>query len=343
MKKIIAGLLGVFFLFGAAQVILAETTLVINSFGGAYEKAHLELVIKPFEQKYNCKIKIITAYSADALARLRAQKNKPQLDIVHFSGGQEAIAAKEDLLVPIKPEQLSNYEDMYPFAVEGIEQGRGPVYSIAAFGILYNTDKVSPAPTGWKDLSRKELCGRILLTDISNTYGLLGLLMLNKTQGGSLDDIKPGLEAVKKLLDCSTIISKSPEIQQNFAQGNAWIAPYAQDYTHTLTKAGLPIKFLLPEEGTPAVFITVNAVAGRPNTDLAIKFIDFSIRAEAQAGWAAALRYSPTNRATKLSPELAEQVIYGKENIDKLVKFDPITINANRAAWTDEWNRTIAR
>ena len=124
---------------------------------------------------------------------------------------------------------------------------------------------------------------------------------------------------------------------------DVWIAPYAQDYTHTLTKAGLPIKFLLPEEETPAVFITVNAVAGRPNTDLAIKFIDFSIRAEAQAGWAAALRYSPTNRATKLSPELAEQVIYGKENIDKLVKFDPIKINANRAAWTDEWNRTIAR
>ena len=107
MKKTVAGLIGFIFLFGAAQVIFAETTLVINSFGGAYEKAHLDLVIKPFEQKYNCKVKIITAYSADALARLRAQKNKPQFDIVHFSGGQEAIAAKEGLLVPIKPELLS--------------------------------------------------------------------------------------------------------------------------------------------------------------------------------------------------------------------------------------------
>ena len=121
MKKIIAGLIGILFLIGAVQVTFAETNLVINSFGGAYEKAHLELVIKPFEEKYNCKIKIITAYSADALARLRAQKNKPQFDIVHFSGGQEAIAAKEELLVPIKPERLSNYKDMYPFAVEGVD------------------------------------------------------------------------------------------------------------------------------------------------------------------------------------------------------------------------------
>jgi putative spermidine/putrescine transport system substrate-binding protein len=52
---------------------------------------------------------------------LRAQKNKPQFDIVHFSGGQEAIAAKEELLVPIKPERLSNYKDMYPFAVDGVD------------------------------------------------------------------------------------------------------------------------------------------------------------------------------------------------------------------------------
>ena len=88
--------------------------------------------------------------------------------------------------------------------------------------------------------------------------------MLNKTQGGSLDDINPGLEAVKKLLACSTIISKSPEIQQNFAQGNAWIAPYAQDYTHTLTKAGLPIKFRLPEEETPAVFISDDLAKHQP-------------------------------------------------------------------------------
>jgi putative spermidine/putrescine transport system substrate-binding protein len=324
-------------------IAAAETTLVINSFGGAYEEAHRTLVIEPFEKQYHCKVEIITAYSADALARLQAQKNNPQFDVVHFSGGQEALAAQEGLLAPIKPEQLTNYADMYPFAVEGIEQGRGPVYSIAALGILYNTEKVSPAPTGWKDLARKDVCNRVVLTDISNTYGLLTLLMLNKINGGSLDDITPGLDAVKRLLDCSMIISKSPEIQQNFAQGNAWIAPYAQDYTYTLIKAGLPIAFILPEEGTPAVFITANVVAGRPNTDLAIKFVDFSLRAEAQAGWAEALHYSPTNKATRLSPEVASQVIYGPANVDKLLKFNPIQVNSERAKWTDQWNRTIAR
>src|SRR5918995_4352817 len=97
----------------------AQQTLVINSFGGAYEEAHRRLVITPFEQMHNVKIEVVTLYSADALAQLRAQRGNPQFDIMHFSGGQEVTAAKEGLLAPIQPEQLSNYDQLYPFAVEG--------------------------------------------------------------------------------------------------------------------------------------------------------------------------------------------------------------------------------
>jgi len=343
MNRLLSGLLGLTVLVGAAQVAVGEPKLVINSFGGAYEKAHRALVIEPFEKQNGCKIEVITAYSADMLARMRAQKSNPQFDVAHFSGGQEVAAAAEGLLVPIKPQQLTQYKHMYPFAVAGIEKGQGPVYSIAAIGIIYNTEKISPAPTSWNDLFRKDLCGRVILTDVSNTYGLLGLLMLNQVNGGTLDDIKPGLDAVKRLLNCSTVVSKSPEIQQNFAQGNAWIAAYAQDYTYTLTQAGLPIRFILPKEGAPAVFITARVVAGRPQTDLAIKFVDFSLRAEAQVGWVEALRYSPTNREAKLTAQQAESVIYGEENVKKLINFDPEKVNQNRAAWSQEWNRVIAR
>ena len=108
--------------------------------------------------------------------------------------------------------------------------------------------------------------GHVLLTDAaSNTYGMLGMLMINQVAGGTLDDITPGLEFVQSILPNATVVSKSPEIQQNFAQGNAWITPYAQDYAYTLIKAGLPVDFVLPEEGGVVAPITVNLVAGREN------------------------------------------------------------------------------
>ena len=327
-----------------ATTVQAKDILVINSFGGSYEKKHRELVITPFEEKYNVEVKVITAYSSDTLAQLRAQKQNPQFDVVHFSGGLETAAASEGLLEPIKPEELSNHSQMYPFAVEGISKGIGPMYKTAVIGLLYNTEKISSPPTSWKDLAKTDYADHVLITDAaSNTYGMLGMLMINKVNGGDLDNIEQGLAFVKKLLPTSTIVSKSPQIQQNFAQGNSWIAPYAQDYAFTLTKAGLPVKFTLPEEGGVVAPITVNLVAGRPNRNLALKFIDFSLRAEASRGWAEAMRYSPTNKTVKLADDVASQVTYGEEQAKKLVSFDANKIAANRPGWNESWSRAIAK
>lgn len=342
MKKTL--LTGVALAVLAASPALAADELVINSFGGAYEKLHRELVITPFEKRYNVKVKVVTSYSSQTLAALRAQRANPQFDVVHLSGGLEAVAADEKLLAPIKPSELSNYKNMYPFAVDKIEKGVGPMYSIAVIGILYNTEKVKPAPTSWKDLARADLKGRVLITDAaSNTYGMLGFMMMNRVNGGTLENIQPGLNFVKALLPNATLVSKSPEIQQNFAQGNAYIAAYAQDYAYTLTKAGLPVKFVLPKEGAALAPITVNLVAGRKNRDLALKFIDFSIRAEASRGWAMGLRYAPTNKMVKLPASVAGQVAYGPEAAKKLVSFDWLKVGKLRPGWNEQWKRTIAK
>ncbi len=94
------------------------------------------------------------------------------------------------------------------------------------------------------------------------------------------------------------MVSTSPEIQAEFAQNDAWIAPYASDYAYTLKKAGLNVKFVQGAEGTPASFITANLVAGRNNVELASKFIGKELSPEAQACFSDALRYTPTNAKT---------------------------------------------
>ncbi len=338
------GAIGAVSLFALATDASAQGTLTINSFGGAYEKIHRELVITPFEQMYDVKVEVVTAYSADILAQLRAQKDNPQFDVAHFSGGLEHAAAAQGLLSPIEPGELSNYDQMYSFAIAGLDEGIGPTYATAVIGLLYNTEQVSEAPKSWKDIAKSDYQNHVLLTDAaSNTYGMLGFLMINKVAGGDLDDIQPGLDFVKGMLATSTMVSKSPEIQQNFAQGNAWIAPYAQDYAYTLTKAGLPVKFVQPEEGGVLAPITVNLVAGTDKRDLALKFIDFSIRAEASKGWAEALRYTPTNKEVELSEEVASQVVYGEADISKLNTFDANAIAEKRAGWNEAWSRAIAR
>jgi putative spermidine/putrescine transport system substrate-binding protein len=332
--------LAVLTLSGAAQ---AQQELVVSSYGGEWTENHEALVIEPFEKEYGVEVRLVTGYSAEIMAQLQAQKDNPQMDVVHFSGGQEAPAAAEGLLAPIEPAELSNYPDMYPMAVANLEKGQGPAHGVAAIGLLYNRDLVDPAPTSWMDLWDPRFAGKVLITDISNSYGLLGLLMINQVHGGTLDDIQPGLDAIGKLLADNEVVSGSPEVRQLFAQGVVEIGAYAQDHAYRLREAGAPIEFVLPEEGAAASVLTINLVANRPNRDLAVKFIDFTLRPEVMAGWAEAARYSPTNRKTELPPEIAKDVIYGEDAIKQLVAFDTLEVGKNKSAWIDQWNRLLAR
>jgi len=329
-------------LAGAASA--QDKTLTINSFGGAYETAHRKCIITPFEKETGATAKVVTAYSADAFAQVRAQKAAPQYDVIHFSGGQEIVAASEGLLSPIDASKVPNLANVYPVAKANIAKGEGPVYSIAAIGLVYNSQNLPKAPTSWKDLMDPKLSNKLVLTDISNGYGMLGFLMINRVAGGDLRNIQPGLDAVKKMLAGGAIVvNTSPEIQREFAQNGATIAPYASDYAFTLTKANLPVKFSQGAEGTPASFITANLVANRPNQALALKFIDMSLSESAQACFANELRYTPTNSKAVLTPDVAATVAYGPAAMKDLFRFDAPTIEANRAGWVERWSKTIAR
>lgn len=319
-------------------------TLTVNSFGGAYEEAHRACIIAPFEEETGATVQVVTAYSADAFAQLRAQRDAPQFDVIHFSGGQEIVAAQEGLLSPIDPASLSNAADLVDAATPNLEGGEGPAYSIVAMGLVYNTEALDERPATWGALVNPDWYENLVLTDMSNTYGMQGFLMLNQVAGGTLDDIQPGLDLVAEMLDGGAIVvSTSPEILQEFAQNDAWIAPYSSDYAFVLRDAGLPVGFAQGAEGTPGVFITANLVANRPNQDLALQLIDRSISPEAQVCFAEAMRYAPTNLRVELTGEVADDTPSGEEALSGLIRFDPDVIEEKRSEWVDAWNRTIAR
>src|SRR5690625_3836175 len=135
----------------------------------------MEHLIKPFEKEFDAKVEVITLYSADALARIKAQKDNPEIDIVQFSGGQEVQAAEEGLIEKINPEIVTNVSDIYEGAL--LDKEYGPATAFSALGLLYNTDKVNEVPTSWETLWEDEYKGKIALTDISNAYGMYFLII----------------------------------------------------------------------------------------------------------------------------------------------------------------------
>lgn len=315
--------------------------LVVTSFGGPIEEEQRKY-IKKFEQEYNVKVDVVTLYSADALARIRAEKNNQTIDVVLFSGGQEQIAAKEDLIMKIDTAQVSHLNDLYPAALN--TDGYAPTFGYEALGIIYNDQKIKTAPTSWKDLWSSEYKGRVGLVDISNTYGNQFLVAAAKMNGGGEDNIQPGLDVVKELLpNTAAIVKSSPEVGSLFVQEEAWIAPFDSGYAYTFGKQGVPIKFATPKEGAVGIYITAQVVKGSQNPELAQKYINFLLRPDIQVLTAEGGGYSPTNKKANLPDKLKAVIPSTEDHFNKLIKLNLGLINNNKSDWMERWSKVIAK
>lgn len=320
----------------------AGQTLVVTSFGGDWEKAFVEAVVSPFEAQTGANVELVTLYSADALAQLTAQKAKPQLDVVHFSGGQEFIAANDGLISAISPDDLSHYDDLAQLATAGLERGEGPVIQLAPVGLVFHTESGADRPDSWLDVFDEQYAGHLALTDFSNSYGVLSMLRIADAQGNDLDNVEPTIDQLGSLVSSgkAIVVPTSPDLQSAFAQRDTWLAPYSMDYAGTLKDAGLPVEFITPKEGAGASLVTANVVAGRANTELAKLFVDFELSPQAQQVFAERMRYSPVNLKTEVSGEIADDVLTG-DALESLVIYSPGDLAPKRQGWVDLWNTVI--
>ncbi len=316
--------------------------LVVTSFGGDYEKAQMEYLVKPFEKEYNAEVQVVTLYSADALVRLRAEKNAPTLDVVQFSGGQEVQAAKEGLIMKVDPSILTNMDDLYPTALN--KDGYAPSNAFDALGIIYNENKITKAPTSWNDLWNPEYSGHVGLVDITNTFGLQFAVMNARLAGGDENNMQPGFDKIKTLMpNTAAVVASTPEVGNMFAQEEAWIAPYDSGYAFNFRKQGQPIKFVSPEEGAMAVFINAQVVEGSKNAKLAQEFVNYMLRPEVQKAFAEQTGFAPTNKTVQLPDDLAAVIPYGDKAVNNLIPLNWEVVNKNREQWTETWNKLISK
>jgi putative spermidine/putrescine transport system substrate-binding protein len=107
--------------------------------------------------------------------------------------------------------------------------------------------------------------------------------------------------------------------------------------------AGFPLEMVRPKEGGVVLMTAGCVITGAPKPELAQKFLAFIESPAIQAVFAEKYGAGPTNKDTKLPPEIAAKVIYGEDQVKQLVAMDWATINANRTEWTRRWQREVER
>jgi putative spermidine/putrescine transport system substrate-binding protein len=326
----------------AMPVRAQSSTLVVAGYTGSFQKGLEQSVIPEFEKKYNCHITYIPGASTDTNAKLQAQKARPQIDVAIVDAGPQAQAASLGLLAPLDEKTVTNLREVYPVAK--LPGNVGVAIGLVAIGLAYNTKVFADnhwAPmTSWHDLERPELKGKLVLPSITQTYGLMLLIMEAKLNGGSESNIEPGFTAMKKLAPYAVNFDKTADVSNYFLQNQAIATVWGNSRTNTLRATGFPIEFVYPKEGAGALLATANLVKGAPNPTLAQQFINFLLEPQVQLATAKAVFFGPTNSRTKLPADISK-IVTTSADVKSLIGPNWAVVNDHRAEWTDRWSKEI--
>lgn len=320
----------------------AAETMYVAGFGGDVETAFREKIIPPFEAKTGVKVVYVPGNSTDTLAKLKAQKEKEDISVAIIDDGPMNQAIQAGLCSKI--EDGPNSSNVYPSARLPGNEAIGLGYG--ATGLVYNTKVFAkngwPAPTSWRDLQDKRYAGKIVIPPITNGFGLLALIMEARLNGGGENNIDPGFKVMKQISPNVLAWEPSPGNMAEMLQtGEAAIGVWGNGRVRSMVMQGAPVKFVYPKEGALVILSEVCPVKGAPLPQQAQAFIQYLLSPKVQAIFTMATGLGPVNKETKLDPAQVANVVYGPENVKKLIQTNISVINANRAAWTSRWDREV--
>jgi putative spermidine/putrescine transport system substrate-binding protein len=332
-------------LLGAAPVLGQEKTLTLGGYGGSFETLMKEHVIPAFEKERGVTVQFVPGNSTENLARLQAQRENQELDVVFLDDGPmyQAVALGFCDTVADAPVMA----DIYDIARMGTDKAIGTGF--VATGFAYNAEmfeeKGWEPPSSWMELTDEKYDGLLSIPPISNTYGLHTLVMMARLNGGSEEDIEPGFEAMAEQVAPNVLVFEpsSGKMSELFQGEEIALSIWGSGRVKSLADTGFPAKFAYPKEGAVALMIAVCPIVNSDVPEEAQAFIQYVLSPEVQVQLADVMGAGPTNKTAELPEELAQGLPYGPEQVEKLIAVDWDVINPKREEWTQRWAREVER
>ena len=265
--------------------------------------------VKPFQQKTGCIVHAKYGGSSDEMVTLMRQGGGSQYDMVSASGDASLRLIRGHIVKPVNVNLIPSWKDFIP-------QLKSPSHNTVAgkhYGIslewgpntlLYNTQKVKPAPSSWSAIYSPTYKGLITVPD--NPIQIAdAALYLSKTKPDL--GIKDPYELTSKQLDAAVALLKrqKPLIKKYWAlasdeidlfkNGDAVIGASWPYQTNTLQADKVPVKDLIPKEGATGWADTwmLSAKAKHPNC--AYMYMKYISEPKPQAQQALSFGETPAN------------------------------------------------
>lgn len=272
--------------------------------------------VKPFQAATGCVVNRKYAGSSDEMVALMRQGGGAQYDVVSASGDATLRLIYGHSVQPINMTLIAHHKDFIPdlqAPVFNTVGGKhyGVSYEWGPNVLLYQTDKVKPAPTSWAAIYDKAYAGLVSVPD--NPIQIAdAALYLSRAQPAL--GITDPYELTQKQMDAAVALLKQqrPLIKKYWAlasdqvdlykNGDAVIGAAWPYQTITLQQAKVPVADTLPREGATGWADSWMISAKSPHRNCAYQWINYVTAPKVQAQQALAFGETPAN--TKACSEM---------------------------------------
>ncbi len=304
--------------------------------------------IEGFKAKYGITVNELNpdAGSGDEIEAIKANKdnkgpNAPDVIDVGFGFGPQLIEEKL-----VQPYKVSTW-DTIPAEVKDPEgYWYGDYYGVLAFEV--NKDAVTNVPQDWADLLKDEYKGQVALSGDPrvSAQAQMSVYAAALANGGSLDNITPGLDFFKQLNDKGNFVPLVAK-QATVAKGETPVI-MRWDYNALADKdalAGNPtIEVVIPPSAVIAgVYIqAISAYAPHPNA--AKLWMEYLYSDEGQIEWLKGychpIRYNDLAKRNVIPADVAAKLpsadLYAKAVFPSIAQ-----INAAKATIAEQWMSVV--
>ncbi len=308
-----------------------------------------ESVIKPFEEKYNCKVNA-TAFTSsdDLLAKLKAGGGNVY-DVISPSGDMAGLVVENGMAEPIDLEHISAWSEIPDtFKLDDMEKD-GNTYGVPFLWgpdyVMYNADKITEPIKSWTELWDEEYSGKLALhNDVSNIYmiGLIDGITKDDPLAIYNMDSDQLADAQERLTDLNSHVRKywdaGGELEDLFKNGEIDIAVGWPSTLKDLQDSGMNMGWCIPKEGCTGWFDRWMIVKDAKQVQLATLWIDWCTSAEGEALASISTTFSVSN------PNAADYMTDDQKEIAMVDEMDEMFDSINfwqyvkdREAYNEAW------
>jgi putative spermidine/putrescine transport system substrate-binding protein len=303
-----------------ALITAAKAEGEIVSYGLPDDWANYGGMWKIFEDKYGITHLDTDMGSGEIIAALQTEKTVGVADITDLGinfGGQ---IVSDGLSQPYKN---SHWDEIPDWAKD--PNGYWAAAYWGAIGFCVNPDKVTNIPTSWADLLKPEYKGMISMKDPRES-GTANYVVLASAvgNGGSETNVQPGLDYFKQMYELGQMSATSPSTS-NIQKGEVPIALFWDfDCLSKAKDTGMPLKLVIPSEGTVAGVYVQFATVAAPHPNAAKLMLETMFSDEGQLNYAMGFTHPirnveiPADLKAQFPPDEAYASVYFPKDFTKL-------------------------